>query len=289
MTSELDVDRVLEDWFAQGPSRLPDRVISETVEHLDHIKRRRYLLSPGRERMARLLIAGTGLAAALIAAVVGFATLTGGDGIGGPDGVTYISDRHGYSVFLPDGWTVEERPGTWDVGEFFDANSDDGVDYFEEDLDGDGVRPSTSTWQASRSRPACRSTTGSPRHDVANDGRTAVLRSCRVLPKAASSTARPRASRPITARTSRSGIAVHGHPDAWSPTTAAATPSTSGRRLFPVTSSRLGGHARPRSPGGGRALARLPSSSPTDRSARAVVAVRQGQRPHAALGRASIS
>ena len=124
MTSELDVDRVLEDWFAQGPSRLPDRVITETVENIDHIKQRRYLLPPGRERMARLLIAGTGLAAALIAAVVGFATLTGGDGIGGPDGVTYTSDRHGYSVFLPDGWTVEEQPGTWEVGEFFDANSE---------------------------------------------------------------------------------------------------------------------------------------------------------------------
>ena len=132
MTSELDVDRVLEDWLAEGPSRLPDRVISETVEQLDHIKRRRYVLPPGRERMTRLLIAGTGLAAALIAAAVGFATLTGGDGVGGPNGVTYTSDRHGYSVFLPDGWTVEERPGTWEVGEFFDANSDDGVDYFEE-------------------------------------------------------------------------------------------------------------------------------------------------------------
>ena len=129
MTSELDVDRVLQDWLAQGPSRLPDRVITETVENLDHIKRRRYLLSPGRERMARLLIAGTGLAAALIAAVVGFATLTGGEGVGGPDGVTFTSDRHGYSVFLPDGWTVEEQPGTWEVGVFFDANSA-GVDYY---------------------------------------------------------------------------------------------------------------------------------------------------------------
>lgn len=80
--------------------------------------------------MTRLLIAGTGLAAALIAAAVGFATLTGGDGVGGPDGVTYTSDRHGYSVFLPDGWTVEERAGTWEVGLFFDANSA-GVDSYE--------------------------------------------------------------------------------------------------------------------------------------------------------------
>jgi len=152
MTSEFDVDRVLEDWFAQGPSRLRDRVITESVEHLDHIKQRRYLLPPGRERMTRLLIAGTGLAAALLAAVIGIATLTGGDGVGGPDGVTYTSDRHGYSVFLPDGWTVDERPGTWDGGEFFDANSQDGVDYFEE-LNADEI-PTLYVYLASQAIPA---------------------------------------------------------------------------------------------------------------------------------------
>jgi hypothetical protein len=166
MTSELDVDRVLEDWLAQGPSRLPDRVITETTEQLDHIKRRRYVLPPGRERMTRLLIAGTGLAAALVAAVIGFATLTGGDSVGGPDGVTYTSDRHGYSVFLPDGWTVEERPGTWDVGEFFDANSDDGVDYFE-DVNDDGI-PTLYVYLASQDIPENMSfDEWVARHDVA--------------------------------------------------------------------------------------------------------------------------
>jgi hypothetical protein len=152
MTSELDVDRVLEDWLAQGPSRLPDRVITETVDQLDHIKRRRYLLPPGRERMTRLLLAGTGLAAALIAAVAGFAMLSGGDGVGGPGGVTYTSDRHGYSVFLPDGWTVDERSGTWELGEFFDANSEAGVDYFEE-LNAEGI-PTLYVYLASQEIPA---------------------------------------------------------------------------------------------------------------------------------------
>jgi hypothetical protein len=166
MTSEHDVDRVLEDWFAQGPSRLHERVISESVEHLDHIKQRRYLLPPGRERMTRLLIAGTGLAAALLAAVVGFATITGGDGVGGPGGVTYTSDRHGYSVFLPDGWTVEERLGTWELGEFFDANSEDGVDYFE-DVNADGI-PTLYVYLASQPIPVGMSfDEWVARHDVA--------------------------------------------------------------------------------------------------------------------------
>jgi hypothetical protein len=152
MTSELDVDRVLEDWLARGPSRLPDRAITETVEQLDHIKRRRYLLPPGRERMTRLLLAGTGIAAAFVAAVIGFTALSGGSDVGRPDGVTYTSDRHGYSVFLPDGWTVEERPGTWEVGQFFDANSEAGVDYFEK-LNADGI-PTLYVYLASQEIPA---------------------------------------------------------------------------------------------------------------------------------------
>ena len=35
MTSEPEFDRVLEDWFAQGPSRLPDQVIPVTVDQLE--------------------------------------------------------------------------------------------------------------------------------------------------------------------------------------------------------------------------------------------------------------
>jgi hypothetical protein len=54
-------------------------------------------------------------------------------------------------VFLPDGWSVEERPGTWEVGEFFDANSEDGVDYFE-DLNADGV-PTLYVYLASQDIP----------------------------------------------------------------------------------------------------------------------------------------
>ena len=169
MTSELDVDRVLEDWLARGPSRLPDRVMTETVEQLDHIKRRRYLLPPGRERMTRLLLAGTGIAAALVAAAIGFTALTGGGDVGGPTGVTYTSDRHGYSVFLPDGWTIEERPGTWEVGEFFDANSEDGVDYFE-DVNADGI-PTLYVYLASQDIPDGMSfDEWVARHDVATTG-----------------------------------------------------------------------------------------------------------------------
>jgi hypothetical protein len=81
--------------------------------------------------MNRILLPVTGVAAALIVAVVGLVSLYGSPGAGGPSGTSYTSERHAYSVIVPDGWTVEERPGTWILGTFFDANTNSGVDYFE--------------------------------------------------------------------------------------------------------------------------------------------------------------
>jgi hypothetical protein len=131
MTRQPDSDRVLEDWLAEGPSRLPDRVIRATVDQLDDIQQRRLWWLPRSERMNRILLPVTGVAAALIVAVVGLVSLYGTPGPGGPSGTSYTSDRHAYTVVLPDGWTREELPGTWSLGEFFDPNTDSGLDYFE--------------------------------------------------------------------------------------------------------------------------------------------------------------
>jgi hypothetical protein len=131
MTRQPDIDRVLEDWLADGPSRLPDRVFRATVGQLDHVKQRKLSWLPGSERMTRIILPITGVAAALIVAVVALVSLYGGPNVGAPAGVKFMSDRHAYSVILSDGWTVEERPGTWILGTFFDANTNSGVDYFE--------------------------------------------------------------------------------------------------------------------------------------------------------------
>ena len=131
MTRQPDIDRVLEDWLAEGPSRLPDRVLRATVDQLDDIKQRRLWWLPGSERMHRIILPVTGVAAALIVAVVTLVSLNGSPGPGGPSGTPYTSERHAYTVVLPDGWTVEELPGTWILGTFFDASTNSGVDYFE--------------------------------------------------------------------------------------------------------------------------------------------------------------
>jgi hypothetical protein len=131
MTGQIDVDRVLEDWLAEGPDRLPDRVVQSTVAHLDDIKQRKSSWLPGSDRMYRLILPATGVAAALVIAAVALTSFFRGPSVGGPPGTPFTSERHGYTIILPEGWTVEERPGTWLLGDFFDANTDSGVDYFE--------------------------------------------------------------------------------------------------------------------------------------------------------------
>lgn len=132
MTSQFDADRVLEDWLAQGPSQLPERAIHETIGRLDDVRQRRPSRLPGSARMYRLVLSASAVAAAVIVAVVALGPLDGGPPVGGPAGVAFTSERHGYTVVLPaDRWYREERPGTWALGEFFDANTEAGVDYFE--------------------------------------------------------------------------------------------------------------------------------------------------------------
>lgn len=132
MSSQLEFDRVMEDWMARGPSQLPERAIHETVRQLDTIKQQGRLRLIGTERMQRLILSATGIAAAVVVAVLAYSSLNGGLGFGAPPGIQFTSDRHGYTVVLPDdSWTVEERPGSWELGEFFDANSADGVDFYE--------------------------------------------------------------------------------------------------------------------------------------------------------------
>jgi hypothetical protein len=132
MTRQLDVDRVLEDWLAEGPSRFPERAVWQTIDRLDDIQQRRPSRLPGSQRMHRFVVSAAGLAAALVVAVVALGSLDRSPRTGSPTGVTFTSERHGYSVVLPENqWRREERPGVWVLGEFFDANSPSGVDYFE--------------------------------------------------------------------------------------------------------------------------------------------------------------
>jgi hypothetical protein len=140
MTGQLDVDRVLEDWLADGPDRLPDRVVQATVVQLDDIKQRKSSWLPGSNRMFRLILPTAGVAAAIVIAAVALTSFFRGQSVGAPPGTPFTSARHGYTIILPDSWTVEERPGTWMLGTFFDATTNSGVDYFERRDPNEGAR-----------------------------------------------------------------------------------------------------------------------------------------------------
>lgn len=141
MNRQRDIDRVLEDWLAEGPSRMPDRLVSATVDQLDNVQQRKPWL-PWSPTMNRLVTYAAGLAALLVIAVVAWSALGGQWGVGDRPSPSpsltptptesFTSSRHGYTVQLPEGeWTFEEMPGSWAIGEFFDANSESGIDYYE--------------------------------------------------------------------------------------------------------------------------------------------------------------
>lgn len=132
MTRQLDVDRLMEDWLAEGPDHLPDRAVEAIVGQLDTMKQRKPLRLPGSERMHRLIYSVTGVAAGLaVAALALSAWLGGSNQPAGPPGVLFESERHGYELLLPsDRWRVREHVGTWQIGDFFDPMSN-GVDELE--------------------------------------------------------------------------------------------------------------------------------------------------------------
>jgi hypothetical protein len=147
MNRDLNVDRALERWLAEGPSQLPDHVIDGIVRQLEETHQRRSTWLPRRDTMTRMLLSVGGVAAAVLIAVVGFAYFSGGAGpnIGGAPtpspspAPTFTSERHGYSLLLPDeSWTVVEMPGTWGHGRTFNPDGP-GVDSVFREIGGQGT------------------------------------------------------------------------------------------------------------------------------------------------------
>ncbi len=132
MTRQLDVDRLLEDWLTEGPEELPARALDGIFDQLDHVQQRRPLRLPGSVRMHRLMYSVTGVAAGLLVAVVTLSSFLGrSNDPAVTAGVPFTSERYGYALTLPDDrWRVQERLGTWEMGDFFVADSN-GVDHIQ--------------------------------------------------------------------------------------------------------------------------------------------------------------
>lgn len=78
MTRDRDIERVLETWFADGASEMPDRLFDGVVDRIEHVHQRRVarikraLYAP--KQSVRIAVA---MAAVIVIAVVGFALLGG--------------------------------------------------------------------------------------------------------------------------------------------------------------------------------------------------------------------
>ncbi|MGI8830864.1 MAG: hypothetical protein ACR2I5_14005 [Candidatus Limnocylindria bacterium] len=87
MNTQLDFDRILDSWLADGPSELPDRAVSRIVQSIDDSKRGPIGL-PWREMMNRLALAAASLAAVVLVVVIGFGLFSGGGMFGPGAGAT---------------------------------------------------------------------------------------------------------------------------------------------------------------------------------------------------------
>jgi hypothetical protein len=140
-----DLDRSLNEWFdAVEPRNEPRQILTNVFAVTRRTGQRRGMAGrlaralrldqplTGRDRMNRMILSVGGVAAVLVIAVIGVAYLYGPIGPGAPAGPVHVSERHGYSIRLPDdSWRVLERPGTWRSSSFF-TSDDPGVDYLEE-------------------------------------------------------------------------------------------------------------------------------------------------------------
>lgn len=85
MTEHTDIERVLERWFEDGPSRMPDRVAVVVADRIDRERQRRPWRLPWRPRSMNLpLKLGAAALTVVLVAIIGVNLLPGTSGVGGP-------------------------------------------------------------------------------------------------------------------------------------------------------------------------------------------------------------
>jgi hypothetical protein len=85
MTHDRDTERLLDLWFADGPTQAPDRVIDVVADRIGRQSQRPgWRLDWRRYAMNTNIKIAAGIAAVLVLAVVGYNVLPGSPGFGGP-------------------------------------------------------------------------------------------------------------------------------------------------------------------------------------------------------------
>lgn len=66
MTWQPSSDQLVENWIAEGPNQMPDRVVHNVLSQVDQTNQRGHLWPPGSKHMSRTFLAVGGIAAALM-------------------------------------------------------------------------------------------------------------------------------------------------------------------------------------------------------------------------------
>ena len=104
MNERSDINRVLAQWFDDGPSVMPDRVVDVVADRIAHERQRPAWLHPWRPQMNRTIKFGAAAAAVILVALVGWNLLPGRPaGIGGPAASPTAAPTAMYVPALPDG------------------------------------------------------------------------------------------------------------------------------------------------------------------------------------------
>lgn len=90
MNAHTDIERLLERWFDDGPTRMPERVMTVVADRIDRQRQRRAWRLPWRPRPMNLTLKiVTVLAAVAVIAVIGYTLLPGPTArVGGPAATT---------------------------------------------------------------------------------------------------------------------------------------------------------------------------------------------------------
>ena len=141
MTIESEFDRIAKAWLADGPAELPERVLDAVVDEIHLTRQRRAVRAPWRFPVMTTPSRVGAAAVVGILAVGGLLLITrpGQSAVAGPSpnsGVaatasptalasvasvpalteTFASQRHGYTVRYPAGWTVTPATESWKTG-----------------------------------------------------------------------------------------------------------------------------------------------------------------------------
>ena len=155
MNTDRDFERTAQAWLAQGPDRLPDRVLDAVADEIHVTPQRHALRVPWRNLPMNQMTRAVGVILAVLVVVIGGIVLlrpgspsSGSPTSGSPSGPggsagrspassgllplpkTFTSPINGYSISYPDGWKVVAATQSWPTGSFTFNPDDRWVDSF---------------------------------------------------------------------------------------------------------------------------------------------------------------